>query len=385
MAVALIFVVVLGILIFVHELGHFFVARRNGIEVKEFGFGFPPRIIGVYWDKSGKKRIIWGSEEIDAANTIYSINLIPLGGFVRILGEDGEQKDNKKSFAAKSAWVRTKVLFAGVGMNFIFAIAVLSLGFYLGMPQAIEESAGGTIKNKKVQIINVAKESPAFEMGLKAGDEIIGFRNEQGFLAVSQVDEVQSYINSKKGSRITISLKRGNKYFEASGVPRNTFPEGQGALGVSLLNTAEVSYPMWQAVWNGTKMATGIVKNIFGFLFDVIKKIFVHEKIEVDIAGPVGIAVVVGQAAKLGFIYILQLTALLSINLAVVNILPIPALDGGRILFIIIEKLKGSPVSKSFEQKAHSLGFALLIVIMLLITFRDISQFETFKKIRNIF
>ena len=152
MITVIIFIVILGILIFVHELGHFLVARRNGVMAEEFGFGFPPRIFGLYKTKNGKRKLMWGSKDVESTDTIYSLNWIPLGGFVKIMGEDGEEKKDPKSFASKSPFTRTRILAAGVAMNFLLAAVLLSIGYFVGIPQAVDDAASGNLKNEKIQI-----------------------------------------------------------------------------------------------------------------------------------------------------------------------------------------------------------------------------------------
>src|SRR6185369_10286084 len=175
MLTLLVFIVILGILVFVHELGHFMVARRNGIKAEEFGFGFPPRIIGIYKDDKGKNgsaswRIVRGSRDVVSKNTVYSLNWFPIGGFVRIKGEDGDGKKEEDSFASKSAWIRIKVLSAGVTMNFILAWVLLSMTFMVGSYQDVtgEHNAGA-----KILIESIEQDSPAEKMGLKIGDVIL--------------------------------------------------------------------------------------------------------------------------------------------------------------------------------------------------------------------
>ncbi|HLM84046.1 MAG TPA: RIP metalloprotease RseP [Candidatus Bathyarchaeia archaeon] len=380
-----IFIIILGLLVFVHELGHFLVARRNGVTAEEFGFGFPPRIFGVYKDKKGKRKLVWGSKEVESEDTLYSVNWIPLGGFVKITGEDGESKTDPKSFASKSPFVRTKILAAGVAMNFLLAVVLLSIGYFVGIPQAVEDAAVGNLKNEKIQIIETISGSPAEQMGIKIGDQIVGAVGDNNQIVnFKTVEDVQSFINARKGKTLTFDVKRGNEMMELTGTPRTDSPANQGALGISLVKTAEVSFPWYEAIWRGVKTTVDLAGMIVVAFGNLLWKLVAGRSVGMDVSGPVGIAVLTGQVAKLGFIYILQFTALLSINLAIINILPIPALDGGRILFIMIEKLKGKPVSQRFEQRAHNIGFALLITLMVFVTFRDVAKLEVISKIKTL-
>ena len=384
MITALIFILILGVLIFVHELGHFLVAIRNGIKADEFGFGFPPRIVGaVKNDKTGKYEIVWGEKEVKSKNTIFSLNWIPLGGFVKIKGEDGGTLD-KDSFATKSAWARIKVLAAGVTMNFILAWFLLSIVFMLGAPEAIEDDK--KVKDAKVQISQVIDDSPAKEMGLAVGDQVVKACDGKSFCrTIGKVEELQNFINEHKGQEIVLTIKRGDEISELKGVPRKEYPDDQGSLGVSLARTALVQYPWYEAIGKGLTAVFDMIILILVTLGALIGQLFAGGKPAMDVAGPIGIAIMTKQVSALGLTYLLQFTAVLSINLGIINILPFPALDGGRILFILIEKIKGSPVNQKFEQMANSIGFALLLLLMVVVTFRDFIQFEIIEKIGNIF
>lgn len=434
MLAVIVFIIILGILIFVHELGHFAVARRNGIRASEFGFGFPPRIFGVQKfsgkkvEKTGERiilesrtedlkigdeeiiksqesktveeideevpvkrwRLIWGrdgddEEEIEdltearennfAKSTIYSLNWIPLGGFVKIKGEDGENKDDPDSFAGKSAWVRIKVLLAGVTMNFVLAWFLITLGLMIGDPEPVGITSSDA-KNSIIQITQVSPDSPASAMGLKVGDEILKTQTGKDGMVVDigNSEDIQNLISSQKGSEITLKIKRGADIITAKGTPRTDPPEGEGSLGIAFQDSIFVKYPWYQAAWKGLVYTFDITVAIIVMLFDIIKNILSGNHVSADIAGPVGIAVLTKQVAAMGFIYILHLAALLSINLGIINALPIPALDGGRVLFVIIEKLKGRPVSQKMEQAFHTVGFIVLILLMVLVTFKDISR-----------
>lgn len=440
MLTAIVFIIILGLLIFVHELGHFLVAVKNGIRADEFGFGFPPRIFGVQLLK-GKKlvkvgereeisaeysdvtagdgmevirekitdkiteidvveterrwRFIWGKRDTDREwkkdpgmeeGTIYSINWIPLGGFVKIKGEDGGHKEEKDSFASKSAWVRIKVLFAGVAMNFLLAWFLISIALMIGSPEAVEDG-NKMIRDAKIQISQVIPGTPAEQMGIKPGDEILQCAGQDGLCEknFSDISQVREYISSQKGVEITLLVRRGSEELALKGVPRVDYPPTEGALGISLVKTAIVQYPWHEAIIKGFTTTIEIIILIFTTLYDIIKSLFVGEKVAVDVSGPVGIAYLTKQVTQLGFVYVLQFAALLSINLGIINGLPLPALDGGRILFVILEKIKGSPVSHKVEQIVHTAGFVLLIVLMIVVTLRDILKFEIVEKIGNYF
>ena len=375
----------MGVLIFVHELGHYLVAIRNGIKAEEFGFGFPPRIFGaVKDDKTGKYKFIWGGKETKSKNTLFSLNWIPLGGFVKIKGENGENID-KDSFTAKSPWTRIKVLGAGVTMNFILAWLLLAVVFSQGAPQAISDD--DKVKGSRVQISQVAKESPANEAGIAIGDEVNKVCNfDSGDCAsVNKVGELKEFIDTNSGKELSFYVMRGGEELVLKAAPRSDPPEGEGALGVQLTRTALVSYPWYEALSKGLLAVFDLTLLIITTLFGLLINLFTGTSASVDVTGPIGIAFMTKQVAALGWVYLLQFTAILSINLAIINAFPFPALDGGRIFFIVIEKIKGSPVSQKVEQMMHTIGFSLLILLMVVVTFRDFIQFQIVDKIKNIF
>lgn len=359
MLTAIIFIIVLSILVFVHEFGHFIIAKKAGLKVEEFGFGFPPRAFGI---KRGE--------------TIYSINWIPFGGFVKILGEDGEEKNNPRSFASAKARIKTGVIVAGVVMNILFAMVLLSIGNAVGLRVGLIDSAlAKQAKDIKVQIVQVVPQSPAEKAGLRPLDEIVGFKLNSGTLSVYDVQKVQDFINENKGREITMLIRNGNALAEKKITPRLDPPPGEGSVGISLATTGIVRYPWYEAIIRGVTDSANILSyTVIGYA-TVIKNLFVSGKPGVELSGPVGIAVITGQAAKLGFTYLMQFTALISLNLAVLNIIPFPALDGGRLLLVGIEKIKRKPISKKVENTINSIGFALLVLLMIYITTRDIIKF----------
>ena len=359
MFTALIFIIVLGVLVLVHELGHFVVAKRAGMKVEEFGFGFPPRLFGF---KKGE--------------TIYSINWIPFGGFVKIFGEDGSEEalKNSKSFSSKKPGIKAGVIVAGVVMNILLAFVLLSFGNTLGLRVGVEQE-NARIKNIKVQIIQVVPESPAALAKLEILDEVIGFKFQNKYFETKNIEDVQNFISQHKGEPIFAQLGRGGKIIETEIVPRANPPAGEGALGVSLALTGVIKYPWYEAIYRGGQQTEILLVNtVYGY-GNIIKKVITDGSLGAELSGPIGIAKFTGQAARIGFAYLIQLTAILSINLAILNIIPFPALDGGRLLFIIIEKLRGSPISRKMETLVNSVGFAFLILLMIYVTTKDIIRF----------
>lgn len=426
-----VFIVILGILVFVHEFGHFITAKRMGVAVEEFGFGFPPRIFGLqrltgqkikkiaareeveidiedYQTTEGKEvikesvsdkiqeidqivpvkrwRIIRGGKEPKKINglegqTIYSLNWIPIGGFVKIKGEQGESKQDKDSFAHKKIWKRLFILSSGVAMNLILAFILISIGFSLGLPSIVDENTPSyaKIKQVKIQVLEASKDSPAEKAELKMGDIIVSVDNQP----INKIKDFQNYTSSKIDTQISLKIKRGNEEIEKSVIPEDLNKNGQGIIGVWLAQTGLVSFPLPQAIWMGLKTTLSVIWQILVAIFEILKNLIISHKVSADIAGPVGIAVITGQVAKMGFIYILQFTALLSINLAIINFIPFPALDGGRVLFLIIEKLRGKAVDQKIESLVHNIGFIILILLVIAVTFKDVSRFGS--NIREFF
>lgn len=371
MLTLLVFIIILGVLVFVHELGHFVVARRNGIKCEEFGFGFPPRAIGIYKNENtGKWKIVHGNKHVESANTVYSLNWFPLGGFVRIKGEDGTNKKEKDSFAHKSAWIRIKVLAAGVFMNFVLAWVLFSILLMMGINQEVDQN-DIEAKNAKIQIASVAAKSPAYEMGIREGDTVIKCVGEDAACGknFSNIAELQNFISNNKGKEIILKVVRGTNTLDLKGTPRMEAPQGQGLLGVGLAQTVFVKYSFWQAL----KQGPAVMWNVLLMMGIVIKSLF--EGDTSSIGGPLAIAHYTKQATALGLASVIQLAALLSMNLGIVNILPIPALDGGRILFVLIEKIKGTSVSQELEGTMHTIGFFLLMILMVYLIFHDLVRY----------
>lgn len=373
----LIFVAVLAVLIFTHELGHFIAAKKSGLRVEEFGFGFPPRVSGIQKQKDGKRHFIWGRKkggESESENTIYSINAIPLGGFVKIYGEEGEGKGDKKSFAGQPIYIRALVLVAGVLFNLILAWPLLTSVFLLGAPVSTESDiSGGNFTEKGVMILQAQENTPAEAAGFKTGDYLLRIVASGGeILEVSEVKEVQEFISTHAGTEIRIDYLRGGKKYSVSAIPSLNPEEGKGHLGILMDKVGMLKLPFHKAIWEGLKTTVSLVGLTVRAFADFFVDLFTERKMTGQVAGPVGIAGIVSGAAESGFVYILQLVALLTINLALINFFPFPALDGGRLLFLLFELVKGKPISQKTANITHNIGFAILIILMLIITYRDI-------------
>ncbi len=368
------FIIVLSLLVFVHELGHFWTARKFGVKAEEFGFGFPPRIYGVYKDNNGQWKTVRGKKEVkDAPGTVYSINWIPLGGFVKIKGENGENEDEKDSFAGRKIWQRASILSAGVVMNIFLAAVLISIGLMVGLPQSLDNdiSDKAVITDRKIQVVEVLPESPAETAGLKMADIIISINNQRFNIE----EDLQNYVAERSGQELNYKIKRGQVEMNFNITPEVRADTNKGGVGIAIAATGLVKYPWHIAIGEGFKTTIFLVWYIIVAFYELIKGLIFGQGVSGDIAGPVGIAVFTGQVARMGFIYLMQFTALLSINLAIINFLPFPALDGGRVLFLIIEKIKGSPVKREIENIIHNIGFSLLMILVLIVTFKDVARF----------
>ncbi len=366
------FILVLSLLVLVHEFGHFWVARKFGLKPKEFGFGFPPRAIGYYKNSAGEWKTVKGNKDPeDAVDTIYSINWLPLGGFVN-LEEDEEAGDDPNHFSNKPIWQRMAILLAGVTMNIFLAMALLSIGFMVGLPQSVGDlGPGAKISNHKVQILEVMKDSPAEQAGLKAGDTIAQINGQ----VMKTTKDIQTIVNNSVDQSVKYTLKRGNKIIEKNIIPIVIKETNKGGIGVSIGETGTVRYSFFLAIWEGIKNTLIITWLIIVAFYHLLKDLIMGNGVNVEIGGPVRIAEITGDAVRMGFSYLINFTALLSINLAIINAFPFPALDGGRIIFLIIEKIKGKPVSKKTEALIHTIGFAFLMVLIVLVTYKDIARF----------
>lgn len=351
----IVFAVLLLALVLVHEFGHLIAAKRAGCRVEEFGFGFPPRLFSFVWH-----------------GTRYSFNALPLGGFVKIEGEDMQDSNpGPESFAGKSAAWRTIILSAGVTMNVVLAIALLTVQAGIGRPVLSTSENKAKLTDLKTYVMDVAQNSPAASAGIHALDRLAKIEDIQN----PTVEEIQAMVAERAGTPVKIELERQGQHQTIEIVPRVDPPAGEGALGVSLATTGLERVPWWTAPWEGLKrsfeMLIGIVTQ-FGL---VLGRLFQQGRLQDTLTGPVGIAVYAHEVTQLGFSYILEFGALISLNLALINILPFPALDGGRILFIALEKVIGRRFPGKIEQTAHLVGFGLLILLMVLITFRDVQKF----------
>ncbi len=350
----IVFIIILALLVLVHEFGHYIVAKKSGMVVEEFGFGFPPRIFGI---KRG--------------GTFYSINWLPLGGFVKILGENNEGENNPRSFINRPFWARFLTLVAGVVMNFILAWVLLTIGFGsgLGLPTVVEPGqslpAHASLVNPQITVLQVDPNSPAEKAGIKEGDVVVAVDHQH----FDNVGNLISYVHSHLGQNLDAQLARGNQNLEVSVYARPNAAPDQGAIGVALGDVGRLSFPWYEAPAVGLRATWTTMEATFAGFYHLISS---GQGVS-QLGGPVKIAVLTKQVTQLGLVYIIQFAAFLSINLGIINILPFPALDGGRVLFLLIEKVRGKRNNQTVEQWANTIGFVILIGLILLITVHDIT------------
>jgi regulator of sigma E protease len=352
----LIFLVVLSVLVLVHELGHFIVARRAGIMVEEFGFGLPPRLIG--------KKI---------GDTIYSLNWLPFGGFVRLHGEQEEEgttdPNASRAFLNKSKKVRASVVTAGVIMNFLLAILAFAVVYsFSGIPKDMG----------KLTVVDVSAGSPAQTAGIVDGDIITKVDNN----AITSSDDFIAKTAALKGENTVFEIQRQingqTSTIKVSLTPRVNPPSGEGPVGVTITTMVLYYPPIWQrpfyGIYYGFKDAIfwgqTIVVGLWGILVSLFKG-----RVPQGVSGPVGIFAVTTEAARSGLLTLINFVGVLSVNLAILNIVPFPALDGGRLLFIGIEGIIGRRVVPKVEAAIINIGFIILIILIFLITVSDIRHF----------
>ena len=351
-----VFILVLALIVIVHEFGHFYTARKMGVKVEEFGIGFPPKLFSI---KRGE--------------TEYTINAIPLGGFVKIKGEAGENKEDPDSFAHKKVWQRILIISAGVFMNFVLSMILFSIGFMVGSPQVVDgEENLAKVRNTKIQVLQVLENDPADLAGIKAGDEIISIDGQK-----MESDEVlRNYIKDNQDKELVFQLKRDGTEIEKKVTPVYLEEIDRKGVGAAFVKTGLVSYPWYYAIWKGIKYTFLLAGSIIMAFYELIKNLILHKPTGMDVSGPVGIAVLTGKVARMGILYLLNFIALISLNLAIINFIPFPALDGGRVLFLIIEKIRRKPISEKIENTIHTVGFGLLMLLVLWVTIIDVSKFK---------
>ncbi len=350
-----IFILCFSFLITAHEFGHFLVAKKNGVEVEEFGIGFPPKIVG--------KKI---------GETVYSLNAIPIGGFVRILGEEGGEQDNPHSFTAKSLWQKIGILVAGVLANLLVAGLIFSILFTIGFPLDVSDEVLLVGEKPEIVIASIDKSSPAQLAGLKIGDIILKVVDSNGKeLTPQRITDFQKIVNENKAPNLNLIVERKGETLNIKTVPYINHTKNTGPLGISLLELVYYRYPILRAVFEGFKHVIVLSKEMVLGLARVMREWFV-QGITPEVTGPIGIASLSIQMAQIGWRYFFNFLAFLSTNLAIVNILPLPALDGGRVVLAIVEKIRKRPLSLKTVAIINGGGLLLLLLLSFVIALKDV-------------
>ncbi|MBQ8589668.1 MAG: RIP metalloprotease RseP [Firmicutes bacterium] len=322
-------VAVFCVLIMVHELGHFFAAKFTGVQVNELSLGMGP----LLWKHQGKE-------------TLYSVRLLPIGGFCSMEGED-EESENERAFNRKPVWARALIIVAGALMNVLLAVAILSAiaGFYgVAVPELHDVTEG----------------KPAYQAGIRPGDEIIEVNGEK----VNFFVEVRTLIQMSDDTVDLVVKRDGTKVYASIPVERGE--DGLPVIGIE----AAISHNPLTAIHYGTVATVDMGKSMLGF----IGQLFTGKSSVNELTGPVGIVSAIGQQAQYGFVYVANLAALISLNLGIMNMLPFPALDGGRLLFIVINGITGKAVSEELEGKIHFAGMMLLLALMAYVLLQDVGR-----------
>jgi regulator of sigma E protease len=359
----LIFFIILIVLILVHEAGHFSLAKFFKIRVDEFGFGFPPKLFGI---KKGE--------------TEYTVNAIPFGGFVKIFGEnpDAESIDGpeaSRSFVNKPKWQQAIVLLAGITANFLLAWILLSVGFMSGLPTSTSSQPKNSfLTDINLTVVSVSKDSPAELAGLKSGDKIVAVRSSKENLNEINPENFKALILENANREIEIDYLRGKNsgILSTTAIPRIEAGSDLPLIGIAMDQIGKAKMGFFRSFSEGLKLTCLVTKNTAIGLFTLIRDGIKGQGSFSAIMGPVGMVGIVGDAYDFGFIYLLSFTALISINLAIINLIPFPALDGGRLLFLLIEKIKGSRLNPKIANMTNAIGFIILIALMLLVTYHDI-------------
>lgn len=323
------------LLIIAHEIGHFLAAKAYGLFVHEFGFGFPPRI--------------WGRK---VGETEYTVNALPLGGFVRIAGEDDDGDGDippERLLMNQSPWRRAVVIGAGVAVNAVLAWVLLSFVFAFGTPRVVVATA-------------VEENSPAAIAGVMANDLILGYGSTAALAEAAR---------AKAGEEFAFDVRRGGETITLTATPRVPSEDRPGALGLSLVEGGIERSPLWRAPWDGLKATGNLVVATIGGFWELVSHLF-RGAVPQDVVGPVGIVTTAGQVSSVGLIYLVQMLAVISVNLAVLNLLPVPALDGGKLYLSVIEAVTGKKIPRWLEIRLTAVTFILLIGLMILLTARDV-------------
>lgn len=355
----LVFVVILTILVLIHEFGHFIAARIIGVRVEEFGIGLPPMIFGKKF-----------------GDTIYSVNWLPIGGFVRLAGEDLEDAQKNKispSNRSQYFWARSKkeravILSAGVFMNLLMAVGITAFLLVHGVKEPVA----------RIHVETVMAGTPAATAGFQVNDilsDLTVTSPTHQLLSLHhpiQTSDVIQFTRTNAGKSIDVLVEREGTSRHLSLVPRANPPKGQGPMGIAISNLEMHRYGIREAIGKSVDITFGRIRDLFGSLGTIVVRLVSLRSPQADVAGPIGIAVVTRQAMQFGWEAVLELMSIISLNLAIFNILPIPALDGGRLAFVFLEKIFRKRVNPVWERNAHQIGMVILLVLIVLVSINDI-------------
>lgn len=358
----IIFIIILGVLIFVHELGHFLVAKWSKIRVDEFAVGFPPKLIS--YTRNGTK---------------YALNLIPFGGYVKIFGENPDEEslnpDADNSFVNKNRWIQAAVLIAGIAFNIIFAWMLISASYMMSFPAIVNEENFSKVENIQTHVTHIAPGSPAEASGLQVGDTIqtlIAGDEQLVKTEEIQIDDIQNFVTENDDREIQIIVDRNNEEKTFNVTPTDGLVEGKKTIGIVMTDLGDLKLSFFPALWQGIKTTADLVKETTVGLTMFLGTAISGNASFDQVSGPVGIVGHVDDAAQFGFSYLLTFTAFISINLAVINLIPFPALDGGRLLFVGIEGVSRRRINTKVANTLNLVGFALLMLLMISVTISDI-------------
>ncbi len=346
--VIILFIVVLLVTVLVHEWGHFIAAKKSGMLVEEFGFGIPPKLWG--WKKG---------------ETTYSINALPIGGFVKIAGENGEDMNvpADRQFESKPWYLKSLVLLAGVICNFLLAVVLFAIAYTVGMPGVTD---GGT-----PTVISVVQGSPTADSGIAVGDTIQSVAVDGKTVDVLDTEKIHDAIQAGNKD-VTISYTHDDQQQDATLIPTET--DGNRMIGVAIESIGVIKQPFFAALGSAWRQSVSLTGNIFSAIGTLVGNLFTGHGSAEGLMGPVGLAREVGNAATFGLAYLLAFTATISLNLAVLNVLPFPALDGGRLIVVWGEAITRRKFSPTVVGLIHGIGFLLLIGLMVFLTVGDIRK-----------
>lgn len=358
-----IFIVVLVALIVVHEFGHFVAAKLTGMRVDEFGIGYPPRALTF----------------LKIGETVYTLNWLPFGGFVKIFGEDSSAPlgagGEPNSFTSKNRFAQALVLVAGVAMNLLFAYILIAGALIIGTPRALSDSEIAFAHNTELVVANVLPDTPAARAGLMIGDSIVSAQDATEKWRAIDPKSFSEFVDASRGSSVTLTVKRNDETKTLTATPEQgiaTKNPSRYAIGVEVTTVGVVPMSLSEAIQEGAQLTWGATVLTAQGLLNFFYGVFTLTADLSQVAGPVGIAGAVGNASAAGLGNLFSLMAIISINLAIINLIPVPALDGGRLLFVIVEGITRRRIKTGVAHTVNTIGFVFLILLMLVVTAHDI-------------